>query len=396
MSELPSLQSKRARPNKAVGNSRSSPVHLLLRSLTVVCAVALVATTLAAGSNVLVNGDFEGYAQSGMANNIPGIVTPWVVGGGQQPNVVKVLADGSYHYKAGPWRDASNASGKAPRHYLDITQGHNDIYQSFIPPCNGEVEFGGFFSSRCADNGTSYAGTGSVRIVQGTGTTGTTVGTTLTVNLPAGHNAHTDPWVPTPPVTATVVAGQTYSFVVTMDNDVNFDEAYVRYKLECNASPTPSPTPGVSATPTPTATPGVSATPTPTPTPGVSPTATPIGGGSCADISTKDFHCQPDGSYSYTATVANSYGSGAVTQILLTPAGGGGFTASPQLFNLTSPLQAGQSSTITTTIKNPKPGDPVCFLVSLMADNAPCCTLQVCPTLPSCGNNGSPTPQPKR
>lgn len=352
------------------------------RLLIVVLGLAAVATELSAGPNVLVNGDFENYPQNGMANNIPGNVTPWVVGSGQQPNVVKVLANGAYHYKAGPWRDASNATGSGPRHYLDITQGHNDIYQSFIPPCNGEVEFGGFFSSRCADNGASYAGTGSVRIVQGTGTTGTTIGTTLTVNLPAGHNAHTDPWVPTPPATATVVAGQTYSFVVTMDNDVNFDEAYVRYKLECNASPTPSPTP----------TPGVSATPTPTPTPGVSPTATPMGGGSCADISTKDFRCQPDGSYSYTATVANSYGSGAVTQILLTPVGGGAFTASPQLFNLTSPLQAAKSTTITTTIKNAKPGDPVCFLVSLMADNAPCCTVQVCPTLPQC----TPSPVPRQ
>ena len=382
---------------KQTGNSwRLSRIRLLSRPLAVACGVALTAATSAAGPNVLVNGDFESYPQSGMANNIPGIVTPWVVGGGQQPNVVKVLADGSYHYKAGPWRDASNASGKGPRHYLDITQGHNDIYQSFTPPCSGEVEFGGFFSSRCADNGTSYAGTGSVRIVQGTGTSGTTVGTTLTVNLPAGHNAHTDPWVPTPPVTATVVAGQTYSFVVTMDNDVNFDEAYVRYKLECNASPTPSPTPGVSATPTPTPSPGVSATPTPTPTPGVSPTATPIGGGSCADISTKDFHCQPDGSYSYTATVANNYGSGAITQILLTPVAGGAFTASPQLFNLTSPLNAAQSTTITTTIKNGNSGDKVCFLVSLMADNAPCCTLQVCPALPPCGNNVTPTPPPKK
>jgi hypothetical protein len=385
MSELPSAARPVTKPKRTGSSWRPSRIRLLLRSLTVVCPVALVATKLFAGPNVLVNGDFESYSQSSMANNIPGIVTPWVVGGGQQPNVVKVLADGSYHYKAGPWRDASNATGNGPRHYLDITQGHNDIYQSFTPPCNGEVEFGGSFSSRCDDNGTSHAGTGSVRIVQGTGTSGTTVGTTVVVNLPAGHNAHTDPWVPTPPATATVVAGQPYSFVVTMDNDVNFDEAFVRYKIECNASPTPTPTQDVSPTPTPTA------------TPGASPTATPNGGGlPCADISTKDFHCQPDGSYSYTATVANNYGSGAVTQILLTPVGGGAFTVSPQLFNLASPLQTAQSTTITTTIRNAKPGDKVCFLVSLMADNAPCCTLQVCPALPPCGNNVSPTPQLKR
>lgn len=374
-----------ALPTLTTNSRRQSAARLLLRSFLLVSAVTIFATKSSAGPNVLTNGDFESYPQSSMANNIPGVVTPWVVGGGQQPNVVKVLANGSYHYAAGPWRDASNATGTGPRHYLDITNGHNDIYQSFTPPCNGEVEFGGFFSSRCEDNGRSFAGTGSVRIVQGTGTTGATIGTTLTVNLPAGHNAHTDPWVPTPPATATVVGGQTYSFVVTMDNDVNFDEAYVRYKIECNATPTPSPT----AT--------AISTSTPTPSPSVTPTATPnIAGAVCADISTKALQCQPDGSYSYTATVANNYGSGAITQILLTPEAGSTFTAKPQLFNLASPLQATQSTTITTTISSVNPGDNVCFFVSLMADNAPCCTLRVCPVLPPCGNKVTPTPRPKR
>jgi hypothetical protein len=41
---------------------------------------------------------------------------------------------------------------------------------------------------------------------------------------------------------------------------------------------------------------------------------------------------------------------------------------------------------VTTNIGNIKPGDKVCFFVSLMSDKAPCCNIQVCPTLPRCGD----------
>jgi len=226
----------------------------LFGQVVLVSAVVLVFTAAAAtGQNVLVNGDFESYPQISMANNIPGIVTPWVVGSGQQPNVVKVLANGSYHYMAGPWRDASTVGGSGPRHYLDIANGHNDIYQSFTPQCDGEVDFGGWFSSRSANDGTAYAGTGSLRIVQGVGTGGTLVGTTSTVSLPAGGNAHTDPWKLVNS-TVNVVGGQTYSFVVTMDDNVNFDEAYVAYRIRCSHTATPTPTATVAPTPTPTPT----------------------------------------------------------------------------------------------------------------------------------------------
>lgn len=342
------------------------------QALLVVSILTTVAGSVQASSNVLVNGDFESNPPSNLGNNIGWPITPWVLGtSGQTSNVVKV--DGQYNYGTnGPWSDASGSAAGVKRHYLDIADGANDFYQPFTPPCTGQVEFGGFFSTRANSSGTA-----SIKIVQGVGTgtnpTLPVIGVTNTINLPGGNSAK-DPWTPAS-FTANLTAGTTYSFVVTMDNNMNFDEAYVRYKIECNAGPTP----------------------TPTATPSASPTATPNGGGlPCADISTKDFHCQPDGNYSYTATLANSYGGGTITQILLSPVAGGAFTASPQLFNLTSPLQAGQSTTITTTIKNAKSGDKVCFLVSLMADNAPCCTLQVCPDLPTCGNNGTPTPLPKR
>ena len=124
-------------------------------------------------------------------------------------------------------------------------------------------------------------------------------------------------------------------------------------------------------------------TPTPTPTP--TPTATPA----CAQI-TGDARCLPSGGYSYTFTVTNNSGK-PMSQILLTPVQGSTFTLTPQLTNLPTPLQSGQSTTVTTNISNVKPGDKVCFFVSLMSEKAPCCIVQVCPTLPRCGE-ASPTP----
>src|SRR5205807_2264158 len=83
--------------------------------------------------------------------------------------------------------------------------------------------------------------------------------------------------------------------------------------------------------------------------------------------------------------------SNVASQILLTPAQGSAFTLSPQLTNLSSPLPNGQSTSVTTTIGNVKPGDKVCFFVSLMSEKAACCIVQVCLIMPDCGQI-SPTP----
>ena len=127
---------------------------------------------------------------------------------------------------------------------------------------------------------------------------------------------------------------------------------------------------------------------TPTPTATATITPTPIPG--CAQVTDKDVKCLPNGGYSYTFTITNNSGK-PMSQILLTPVQGSKFTLTPQLTNLSSPLPNGQSTTVTTTISNVKPGDKVCFFVSLMADKAPCCIVQVCPTLPNC-DQATPTP----
>jgi hypothetical protein len=133
---------------------------------------------------------------------------------------------------------------------------------------------------------------------------------------------------------------------------------------------------------------GVSPTPTPTPTISPTPTPTPTPAG-CAVITGRAI-CQPDGSYSYTFTVTNN-SAGPVTQILLTSTQSSMFTLSPQLTNLSTPLQNGQSTTVTTNIGHVRPGDKVCFFASLMSEKTQCCIVEVCPILPQCGDI-SPTP----
>lgn len=123
--------------------------------------------------------------------------------------------------------------------------------------------------------------------------------------------------------------------------------------------------------------------PTPTPTPSPAP--------GCAQVTDKDIRCLADGSYTYSFDVKNNSGK-PMSQVLLTPVTGSAFSLSPQLTTLSSPLPDGQSTTITTNLDGVKAGDKPCIFVTLMADDVPCCTGKVCPTLPTCG--GSPTPSP--
>ena len=186
--------------------------------------------TAHAQPNVLVNGDFEFKPPPKFGNNIGHSIAPWVLGQGQQPNVVKVDGPAGYEYGSlGPQSDASAPGAGIPQHYLDITNGRNEFYQSFTPQCSGEVEFGGSFSTR--DN---LGGRAQVTIREGVGISGPVVGQTNIVPL-AGGNSRNDPWTPVS-FTAQITAGTTYSFVVDMPNNLNFDNGFVRYEQECPAS----------------------------------------------------------------------------------------------------------------------------------------------------------------
>ena len=93
---------------------------------------------------------------------------------------------------------------------------------NFINPldCTGNIELGGFFSTRA-----NSPGTARVRLYEGVGTGGNLVGQSTTVNLPGGTSA-SDPWTQVS-TTLPVQTGTVYSFVVNMNNSTNFDEAFI-------------------------------------------------------------------------------------------------------------------------------------------------------------------------
>ena len=192
--------------------------------------VGLMLTT-GAFANELVNGDFElNPPTSGFGNHLDHSIAPWVLGSGNGSNVIRTN-QGINSTGQGPRKDASAAVSGTIRHYLDIYNGNNDFYQTFTATCNGEATFGGYFSTRA-----NQGGKASVTLRNGTGTNGSVVGQSNLVSLPGGTSA-TDPWTRVS-YTSPVVAGSTYSLVIKMDNQMNFDEAFVKVK-GCNYGPGP-------------------------------------------------------------------------------------------------------------------------------------------------------------
>jgi hypothetical protein len=197
------------------------------KTLATLVALSLgFATAATAQNNVLVNGDFELNPPPKFGNNVDYSIFPWVLGTGDQSNVVKVDGPGTnFNYGSnGPESDASAPGAGVPQHYLDIV-GQNNFYQSFTPQCTGEVQFGGSFSTRA-----NSAGTATVSLVEGVGASGTVIQSN-TVNLPGG-NSRTDPWTLVT-FTAPVAALQTYSLVIDMDNQLNFDNGFARFVENC-------------------------------------------------------------------------------------------------------------------------------------------------------------------
>jgi len=208
---------------------------------TQISAIALIMTMATAmpvlaqqSDNVLVNGGFEADSVPNWGNNInvnqSGKPSGWTFGGGSRPNIVKMDGPGgqaTWYNNSGPESDANTSTGAGvTQHYLDITRGRNNFYQTFTPTCSGEVEFGGAFSTR--GNSSARA---SITIRNGDGLNGSVVGQTNTINMPGG-TSKTDPWTPVS-FTTVVTAGQTYSFVVAMGDNSNFDEAFVRFQAFC-------------------------------------------------------------------------------------------------------------------------------------------------------------------
>lgn len=217
-----------AGPDRTTAAARSG--YRWLRRAGASVALLLACAAPAAAQNLIVNAGFENNPPPANGNNIGWSFAPWVLGPGDQSNVVKVDGPGGFNYgNSGPQSDASNngagAGAGIAQHYADIV-GVNDFYQAFtVPICGGApgqtrtATFSGWFSTR--DN---LAGSGAIRIVSGTGLGGTTLAQ-ASANLPVPPlGSGQQPWVRVSG-SVTVQSGAQVSFVVDMDNNVNFDEA---------------------------------------------------------------------------------------------------------------------------------------------------------------------------
>ena len=173
---------------------------------------------------VLTNGDFEQNPPNNYGNNTGWDISPWVLGGGNSSNVVSVDGPGGQTWyennNSGPGFDATGGAG----HYLDIANGSNDFYQEFTPLCSGDVEFGAYFSTR--DN---QAGSAVVTIKDAAGSTD--ISTPASVSLPGGTSG-TDPWT-LASFSTTLTANTTYRFHVSMDDNMNIDNAFVNFGPSC-------------------------------------------------------------------------------------------------------------------------------------------------------------------
>ncbi|GGD19825.1 PA14 domain-containing protein [Hyunsoonleella pacifica] len=173
--------------------------------------------------NLLVNSGFNNKTGLNYGNNINVDISPWVLGQGDQSNIVKVDGNGGFDYaNGGPFEDANPETGDGEdQYYLDIASGSNDFYQSFTVTENTQLTYGGYFSSR-----DGLTGSGRLRIFTGdTGSSGTLIIDSGIFNVsPSDGDSSNTPWKYIEDE-VNVTAG-TYSFVVSMDNHMNFDEGF--------------------------------------------------------------------------------------------------------------------------------------------------------------------------
>ena len=194
-----------------------------LHVLTVLTVISF--STASFSQNELQNGDFESDQVSGYGDHIGALVTGWTFGRPNDANLVKVDGPGPYTYApAGPESDATGGI-RPEQHYLDISAGSDTFYQSFTPVCGGEVEFGGSFSTR-AGRGATF----SLKIVEGLGISGNTVAALPTTSLPRGPSTT---WTDYSLFTS-LKANTTYTMVVEMDNNANFDNGFVIFVIQCD------------------------------------------------------------------------------------------------------------------------------------------------------------------
>lgn len=210
------------------------PVRRALQ-VAVILSTAIAMTPAAhAQENIIVNPGFEeGSPNLRLGNNINADIGPWIING-DRPNVVRVdgpggVVYGNNRFESGPQFDAINAPDDTDQRYLDIV-GTAELYQSFtVPLCPGGsrdalagYRISGFFSPRDAQSGV-----GSMRLIRGNSLAGnpaTVAGSEISVNVPRQNFGKEWTFFS---VDVVLERGQTFSYVIEMDNGLNFDEASV-------------------------------------------------------------------------------------------------------------------------------------------------------------------------
>tara|TARA_R110002050_G_scaffold94765_1_gene197082 strand:+ start:66523 stop:70323 length:3801 start_codon:yes stop_codon:yes gene_type:complete len=179
--------------------------------------------------NLLIDSGFDNKTGLNYGNNIDVDISPWILGSGDKSNIVKVDGAGGYDYgNGGPFEDANPLTGAGEdQYYFDVASGSNDFYQSFIVTNNAKLTYGGYFSSRDGRTGTAR-----LRVFTGSsGSSGALVADSGTFSVsPIAGSSQNTPWQLFEGVVY-ILAG-TYSFVVSMDNDMNFDEGYTTACLD--------------------------------------------------------------------------------------------------------------------------------------------------------------------
>lgn len=108
----------------------------------------------------------------------------------------------------------------------------------------------------------------------------------------------------------------------------------------------------------------------------------------CAVIKEESIECNNDGTFTHTLSIVNT-GVNTIEHIYLYPPPG--VTMTPNYFAVS--LKAGDTFTTKVTIKGAKPGDKLCFGISLHTANMEnCCQGEQCIVLPACPDSGSRRP----
>ena len=213
----------------------------LTQRLQKLCQLALLLAFFSLGlpsfaqSNILVNGDFSalptlqssdrlrlGDNNFTYAYTLPGWTFVLPEG---KPNFVKVnlgAPDNFSYYPTGPNSDVTNPGGVG--YYLDIGVSGSPAYQTLTVPSCGQAgvasyRFSGYFSGRDRS-----VGKGSISILEGAGVLGAELAKVTVVADSNIGGATTGGWF-LASSTVNLTVGQIYTYVVKMDNAVNFDEA---------------------------------------------------------------------------------------------------------------------------------------------------------------------------